>query len=306
MTVPVLRWTRRSLDGILLASVLVVTVIGVLGLVAPAIHGQTVIVDGGSMEPAIPRGAFVLAVPGPLAELRVGDVVTVREGTRTPFTHRIVRFAQLPGADGPVDYVETKGDANAAADPVLVPASAILGRVEIALPLLGFAAAILALPAGLLGFLATCLTVLVLAWLVEDLEDQRACPACRAEAARILVAPSATPAVAGPAGAGERAAMAGAAVLAGSVAFPLAVAGPPARVRATGRARSADVPVVGPRAYDRPTPIGRGLPERLPGPIIGPAPAARPAPAASGPADRRGPRRLSVTLPATRPAQGAA
>ncbi len=74
-------------------------------------------------------------------------------------------------------YVETKGDANATADPALVPVTSIVGRVELQLPLLGFLATLLSVPLGLFGFLAVAGTVLCLIWLIEDVEAAR-CPIC--------------------------------------------------------------------------------------------------------------------------------
>jgi signal peptidase I len=173
-----LRWTRRSLDAALVLAVLSLVVIGGLTLVAPALGARTLVVSGGSMEPTIPRGSYIVAVRQPAARYAVGDIVTVQEAGRTPYTHRIVRLATLDGAP----YLETKGDANATADPTIVPVASVVGRVALQLPLLGFLAALLATPLGLFGFLAVSGTLLCLVWLIEDLEAGE-CPVCAGIAA---------------------------------------------------------------------------------------------------------------------------
>ena len=168
-----LRWTRRILEAGLMLAVLAVVVIEGLTLVAPALGARTLVISGGSMEPAIPRGSYIVAVRQPAGSYAVGDIITVQQAGRTPYTHRIVRLATLNGAP----YLETKGDANATADPAIVPVASVVGRVALQLPLLGFLAALLATPVGLFGFLAISGTLLCLVWLLEDLEAGQ-CPVC--------------------------------------------------------------------------------------------------------------------------------
>jgi signal peptidase I len=192
-TMTALRWTRRTLDTILVAAVLVVTLTAGITLLAPVLGGRVLVIGGRSMEPSIHLGALVLAVPASDATYAVGDVVTVGRGGTTPYTHRITRLAQVDG----VAYAETKGDANAGPDPALVPRAAIVGRVVIAVPALGYLSAVLGSPLGLAGFLATGAALLLLVWLLEDLEHARRergpAPAPRA---RVVGGPRATTALA--------------------------------------------------------------------------------------------------------------
>jgi len=193
------------------------------------------VIGGGSMEPAIGRGAFVLALPASAEGYAVGDVVTVAQGGGTPYTHRITRLTDLAG----VPYVETKGDANAAPDPAIVPTAAIIGRIAFGVPLLGYLVMLLATAAGLAGFLAVCATTLLLVWVIEELEEQR-CSACAAAASEPDAGSafgSATPPAAGP----DLPGLVPAGALAGLPAF--AVAAQPSRVRVTGRPRDAATPV---------------------------------------------------------------
>lgn len=140
---------RRSIqlliDGTLIVLIGVVAGGVVLGRVLPATGRAAIIVTGPSMEPAIPRGAVVVTSPADPARLAAGDTVTYQvDSRRAVVTHRITRL--VTRADG--SWIETKGDGNSDADPVLVPAAAVLGRVELVLPHAGSLMAILRQPAG--------------------------------------------------------------------------------------------------------------------------------------------------------------
>ena len=158
---------RRLLDAILIALILVVLFGVVLAKLVPLTGRQTIIVGGESMEPAIGVGAAIIVAPVTPPELRVGDVVSLRAGEeRALFTHRIVEVIDQP--DG--RWVRTKGDANPSADPTLVHASAIEGRVQLAIPLAGYLIALLSIPTGVLFLIGLAATILAAVWLLESLE----------------------------------------------------------------------------------------------------------------------------------------
>ena len=127
------RYTRWILELALI--VLMVGSLSLVGLArfAPALGHPVFIIDSGSMTPTIPVGAAVLLDPGSVGA-RTGDVVTLRSGNGAIFTHRLTRLTTLNG----VPYMETKGDANATADPALTPLDHVMGRVVLTLPLVGF------------------------------------------------------------------------------------------------------------------------------------------------------------------------
>jgi signal peptidase len=115
--------------------------------------GTLFVVAGGSMEPTIPRGSLVVVRPvGTVPS--VGDAVTLRGPGGTFVTHRVIRMAEIDG----VAYLELRGDANAAPDPVLAPASAVVGRVEVVVPHAGRVQLALARPSGWLVVLGGALT----------------------------------------------------------------------------------------------------------------------------------------------------
>ena len=120
------RWIRRLLDMALILLVLAVLAVVLAVNVGPALGHQLIVIRAGSMEPAIRLGSLIEVSKVQPADLRPGDVVTLKETNGTLVSHRITRIVQLP--DGL--YIETKGDANASVDTPLVPASSVAGRVD--------------------------------------------------------------------------------------------------------------------------------------------------------------------------------
>ena len=69
---------------------------------------------------------------------------------------------------------QTKGDANAEPDPSLIPATAVIGRVELTVPYAGFGVALLSSMQGILFLVSLAGVLLAATWLLETLEeDQR-------------------------------------------------------------------------------------------------------------------------------------
>ena len=163
------RLARRTLDILLILLIAFVITMVVLSRVIPAVTGgSTFVVGGPSMEPTIHLGSVVHAVPVDPAELRAGDIVSLKVGiSQAVFTHRIIRLVELP--DGL--YLQTKGDANADADPSLVPAADAIGRAELIVPYAGFGVVLLSSMQGVLFLVSLAGLLLAGAWLLETLED---------------------------------------------------------------------------------------------------------------------------------------
>jgi signal peptidase len=110
------RRTGRVADVVLAVGALFGLVTAVwLGLAH--LTGATVVVlETGSMAPAMPQGTAAVVVPVAAEQLRVGDVVTVRRDDASPFvTHRVVDIA--PVEDAPQRRSLTlQGDANTTPD----------------------------------------------------------------------------------------------------------------------------------------------------------------------------------------------
>src|SRR6185369_5649631 len=134
------------------------------GFALPALGRELVIIDGGSMAPAITNGSAVIVDRTPTT-FAVGDVVTIRvPSSGAVFTHRIIEIV----ADGSTSAVRTQGDANQDPDAKASPESWIVGRVAYAVPGLGYAAAALQSGTGRAGLICLVLIVLALRWFGED------------------------------------------------------------------------------------------------------------------------------------------
>lgn len=162
---------RRMLDLVLLALILTVLVSLAVARLVPAItQGPTFVVGGGSMEPNIPIGSVVVDLPVAAADLKVGDVVSIKVGPQqSVFTHRITRTLQREGAT----WIQTQGDANPTEDPTIVPATDVVGRVSAVVPYLGYPIQLLSSLAGVAFLLSIGLVTLLGAWLLETLEDDQ-------------------------------------------------------------------------------------------------------------------------------------
>ena len=147
---------------------LIVGLLGLVGLMQVAqFTGRSVfVIHGSSMSPAIPLGAAALAEPVPASTLEAGDVVTIRADSGLIYTHRIVAVV----SQGSELAFQTRGDANPTPDPQPAPASAIVGRTVLVVPMAGYLIALLGLPSGILSVLSLLGALLLLFWLLEDLE----------------------------------------------------------------------------------------------------------------------------------------
>jgi len=154
------------------------TVFGVvvLGLVIIAVGPrlfpfQAFYVRTGSMSPAIPVGALVVATRASADDLAPGDVIVFRRPDRPGMmvVHRIEAVQQTPG--GPV-FV-TKGDANAGVDGWQVPATGDGWRARYTIAHAGFAVGWLHAALTRRGWLGTLAIVaavyaLIVIWRSEE------------------------------------------------------------------------------------------------------------------------------------------
>jgi len=155
---------RPLLRACTVAMMLTVVGLAVLARGVPLTGRMTLVVAGPSMSPAIGVGSAIIVEPVDPARLTVGDVVSIKSGpSRAIFTHRIVRLLERDGAL----WIETRGDANAAPDPSIVPAAAVLGRVAVVVPYAGYLVALGARPSGVLLIVALTLLLLVSAWALD-------------------------------------------------------------------------------------------------------------------------------------------
>ena len=95
---------------------------------------KVMIVQSGSMEPAIHTGSIVISKP--IDKYNINDIITFgnQASNQTPTTHRIV---EIKNDNGNILYM-TKGDANNAADRQEVMHKNVIGKVLFSVPYLGY------------------------------------------------------------------------------------------------------------------------------------------------------------------------
>lgn len=112
----------------------------------------------GSMAPDIAVGSIVVSVPQQF--YTVGEVITFKEtGNDTVVTHRIAEVVES-AYYAPRQY-RTKGDANNSVDPFIVSQNQIIGKVEFALPYLGYLAHSAKTPKGFILFVVIPATIVI-------------------------------------------------------------------------------------------------------------------------------------------------
>ncbi len=101
---------------------------------------RVLVVQSGSMEPAIPVGSVLLtkptadfAAPMPNARFLKGDVITYANGKNNFVSHRVVGVQEKDGQF----FYQTKGDANKTADQNLIAENEVVGKSIFAVPYLG-------------------------------------------------------------------------------------------------------------------------------------------------------------------------
>jgi signal peptidase len=161
---------RRAIDVALALLVVAVVAVGLAANLAPQAGSRLFAIRTGSMEPTMPVGSLVVATAVDPGRLAVGDIVTVQLDGGSTLTHRI--SAVVEREDGPM--FELKGDANPVHDPVLVVADRVVGRVDLALPFLGYLLAMLSMPTGIAALLSIGGTLLTAGWLLDELTDAEA------------------------------------------------------------------------------------------------------------------------------------
>lgn len=108
---------RVRIGRIVASAAVAVALLACLAVAVGYITGEWRVqpVPTGSMAPAIPAGAAIVAQPVPVTDLTVGDVIVFRApvADQRLTVHRVVKIEEQDGTK----LVTTQGDANDAADP---------------------------------------------------------------------------------------------------------------------------------------------------------------------------------------------
>jgi signal peptidase len=116
-------------------AVVLLGVVAVVVVLGPHFGYQYAVVKTGSMTPTYPVGTVVMTERVTPESVRVGDVISwsIPGENATRVSHRVVEVIH----EGNKLSFRTKGDANEEADPRLVPAASLKGRVIFGLPQVG-------------------------------------------------------------------------------------------------------------------------------------------------------------------------
>ncbi|MGH7776479.1 MAG: signal peptidase I, partial [Candidatus Dormibacterales bacterium] len=126
---------------------------------------QALPVLSGSMTPTIPVGSLAFVTRTPIAELKVGDVISFQPPGRPGVieTHRIISLQ--PGPSAPL--ARTQGDANRRADPWLLRLTGSAWRYDFSIPHAGAAVVLAKSGPGRVSLLLVPGLALVLLYLAE-------------------------------------------------------------------------------------------------------------------------------------------
>ena len=128
-----------------------IMVMALFVLFAPRLSGwQIDAVLSGSMSPTLEVGDAIVTKPINPDAITVGDIITYR----SPVGGKLVTHRVLEVEKHSAPIFHTKGDANNSADPYLVPAQNIVGKVSFHIPLLGYMAQFIKTPLGFILLLA--------------------------------------------------------------------------------------------------------------------------------------------------------
>lgn len=164
---------REWVKDLVLGGAALLGVLAVGWMVCAQVTGATIVsFRTGSMAPTLPQGAAAVSFPTAAAELRAGDVVTVRRASDgLPVTHRIVSVAAVPGRPAARELV-LRGDANAQVDmaPYVVTE---VPRVVWGAAWFGSLLTALAHPWALVGVIALVGVLVTWAFWPPPLEDEQ-------------------------------------------------------------------------------------------------------------------------------------
>jgi len=120
---------------------------GFIVYAAPHIGWRIADLRSGSMSPLLNTGDLVVTRPVEAQAVSVGDVIVVHsvQGADSLLCHRVVAIERNPSIT-----FQTKGDANALADPFTVPAQNLVGELAFSIPHAGYTVLFIQTRAGFL------------------------------------------------------------------------------------------------------------------------------------------------------------
>jgi len=139
-----------------IALIILLMTAAVLMFLAPRFGWSVDAVFSGSMEPELKVGSVVVTRPVEPEEIRAGDIITFY----SPLSERLTSHRVIAVEEASALHFLTNGDANEDADPFVVPAQNVVGKVCFHIPYFGYASQFVKTPFGLL--LTICIPGLII------------------------------------------------------------------------------------------------------------------------------------------------
>ena len=147
---------KKAAESFGFAVIILLMTAAVLTFLAPRFGWRVDAVFSGSMEPQLKVGGVVVTHPVAAEDITVGDTITFY----SPLGEKLTSHRVIAVEDGSSFHFQTKGDANEDADPFILPAENVVGKVCFHIPYFGYATQFVKTP---LGFLLTlCLPGLII------------------------------------------------------------------------------------------------------------------------------------------------
>jgi signal peptidase len=147
---------KKLIGGFGLTVMILLMAAAAFTFLAPHFGWSVDTVFSGSMEPQLKVGGVVVTRPVEAGDITVGDIITFY----SPLNDKLTSHRVIAVVDGSPLNFQTKGDTNEDADPFVVPAQNVVGKICFHVPYLGYAAQFIKTPLGLL--LTLCLPGLVI------------------------------------------------------------------------------------------------------------------------------------------------
>jgi signal peptidase len=139
-----------------LSMVIILIIITILIFVAPYFGWRVDAIMSGSMEPELKVGGLVITRPVGSNDINIGDIITFY----CPLSNEMISHRVTTVANGTLSYFRTKGDANDAPDPFIVPVQNVVGKVCFHIPYLGYVTQFIKTRLGML--LTLCIPGLII------------------------------------------------------------------------------------------------------------------------------------------------
>jgi hypothetical protein len=158
---------RRLIDGALLAVVVLVALV-VVAQLAPTPGLRVIGITGNTMAPALPDGSAIAVRVVPFTELERGDAILIHSTGPGSIVRRIVEVRSLGTARSDV-FFQVQADTSDLPEATLVRASRVLGRVEVAVPLLGHVITASSTQLGVWSLLSALGSLVTIRLLIDEL-----------------------------------------------------------------------------------------------------------------------------------------